>query len=96
MSHVISRHAAIRAQQRGITPMIQEYLLEYGAEIYDGHGGIRRYFDKRSIRCIERDLGRELVCRIADSQGVFLIESSHDSSIITVGHRHRTKRMHRN
>lgn len=94
MSHDISKHAAIRAQQRGITSMVQEYLLEYGTEIYDGHGGIKRCFDKRSIRRIERCLGREQVRRITDFQDAFLIESSQDGSIITVGH--RTKRMHRN
>lgn len=93
MSHDISKHAAIRAQQRGITPMIQEYLLEYGAEIYDGHGGIKRCFDKRSIRRIERCLGAEQVRRIANFQDTYLVESCHDGSIITVGH--RTKRMHR-
>lgn len=94
MSHTISKHAAIRAQQRRITPTIQEYLLEYGAKIYDGHGGIKRCFDKRSIRRIERYLGCEQVRRIADFQNTYLVESSHDGSIITVGH--RTKRMYRN
>lgn len=94
MSHDISKHAAIRAQQRGITPMTQEYLLEYGAEIYDGHGGIKRYFDKRSIRRIERCLGSEQVRSAASFQNTYLIESSHDGSVITVGH--RTKRMHHN
>lgn len=94
MSHAISKHATIRAQQRGITPMVQNYLLEYGAEIYDGHGGIKRCFDKHSIRCIEKCLGRDQVRRIANFQDVYLIESSHDGTIITVGH--RTKRMRRN
>lgn len=94
MSNGISKHAAIRAQQRGIPSMIQEYLLEYGTEIYDGHGGIKRCFDKCSIRRIERCLGHEQVRRITDFQDAYLIESSHDGSIITVGH--RTKRMHRN
>ena len=31
-------HATIRAQQRGVPPLIEDWLLDYGAEQFDGHG----------------------------------------------------------
>jgi len=39
-----TQHAATRSQQRGIPPIVSTWLLDYGEEIYDGHGGIVRCF----------------------------------------------------
>ncbi|MDP6652334.1 MAG: hypothetical protein QGF90_09550 [Gammaproteobacteria bacterium] len=32
-------HAAIRAQQRCIPPLVDQWLSQFGEEEYDGHGG---------------------------------------------------------
>ena len=53
-----TRHAHTRAQQRGIPPLIDQWLDAYGEEEYDGRGGITRYFSSRSLRAMERDFGR--------------------------------------
>lgn len=53
-----TRHACIRAQQRAIPSMIIDLLLQYGVEEHDGHGAVRRYFDKRTRQQLERRLGR--------------------------------------
>ena len=33
-------HAAIRSQQRGIPPLVMQWLDQFGEECYDGHGAI--------------------------------------------------------
>jgi hypothetical protein len=83
---IISSHAVVRAQQRGIPPLIVQWLNEFGEEDYDGHGGIRRYFSKRSIRKMERIFGCVPIRRLADYLDSYMVESSHDGKIITIGH----------
>ena len=43
-------HATIRSQQRGIPPLILQWLDLYGEEEYDGHGAVIRYFSRASRR----------------------------------------------
>jgi hypothetical protein len=52
-----TKHAATRAQQRGIPPMVDQLLDLYGQEQHDGHGAIVLFLNKLSIRRMERDLG---------------------------------------
>ena len=79
-------HARVRMQQRGIPPLIEQWLDEFGEEQYDGHGGIRRYFSRKSVRAMQRAFGREPVRRLAEYLDAFKVESSHDGQTITVGH----------
>ena len=82
-----SQHAKQRAQQRGIPPLIDQWLDEYGEEQYDGHGGVIRYFSHRSIRAMEQGFGRKPVRRLSEYLDVYKVESSHDGQTITVGHK---------
>ena len=82
-------HAECQAKQRGVPPLIQSLLNQYGDEDYDGHGGCRIFFSKRSIRQMQRDMGRAPVRKISEWLDVYLVESSHDGKIITIGHRYR-------
>jgi hypothetical protein len=91
----ISDHARHRGQQRGVPPLIHLWLLDYGAEQYDGHGGIVRYFTAQRIRQLERDVGREPVRRMAEFLRCYLVQSSDDGTVITVGKRHGKKRVWR-
>jgi hypothetical protein len=84
-----TEHAAVRAQQRGIPPLIKDWLLQFGEEQFDGHGGIKRFFSHRSIREMERCFGRKPVSRMSEFLEAYLIESSHDGVIITIGHNYR-------
>ncbi|CAG1000927.1 hypothetical protein MTYP_02875 [Methylophilaceae bacterium] len=84
-----TNHAQKRAQQRGIPPFINELLDRYGREHYDGRGGIILYLDKRSIRQMERDMGREPVRRLAEWHGAYKIISVFDGMTITVGKRYK-------
>ena len=57
-----TKHASIRAQQRGIPPLVDRWLDEFGEEEHDGHGYVRLYFSHRSVREMERALGHQPVC----------------------------------
>lgn len=81
-----TRHANVRAQQRGIPPFIDQVLDLYGREHYDGHGGVVLYLDSKSIRCMERDMGREPVRRLAEWRDVYKVKSTTDGRTITTGH----------
>jgi hypothetical protein len=83
-----TRHADVRAQQRGIPPMIEQLLDLYGQEEHDGRGAITLYLNKNSIRNMKRDLGHRVVSRLAEWLDAFKIKST-DGQTITVGHRTR-------
>lgn len=85
MSH--SFHASVRAQQRGIPPLIDQWLDEFGEEDFDGHGGIRRYFSNRSIRKMERAIGRSILRKVDEFLGCYKVISTDSGITITLGHR---------
>jgi hypothetical protein len=86
-------HAAERAQQRGIPPLITSWLLDYGEEVFDGRGGVIRYFTRRSIRRMEREFGATPLKRLSEYLRCYLVQSNDDGSIITVGKRHPRTRI---
>lgn len=83
-----TRHATVRAQQRGIPPFIDELLDRYGHEEYDGRGGVIVHFDKQSVRHMERDLGREPVRRLEQWRRAYKVRTS-DGTTLTTGYIHR-------
>ncbi|SET06189.1 hypothetical protein SAMN05216412_10313 [Nitrosospira multiformis] len=86
-----SSHAAVRAQQRCIPPLIEQWLDQFGEEKYDGNGGILLYFSRASIRAMERAFGRAPVRKMTEYLDAYKVESSHDGRVLTIGH--RTKRL---
>jgi hypothetical protein len=84
-----TQHAAKRSQQRGIPPLVQNWLLDYGEENFNERGLIVRFFTAKSIRNMERDFGREPLRRLSEYLRCYLIESADDGSIITIGKRHK-------
>lgn len=88
-----SEHARVRNQQRGIPPVVHEWLTRFGSEHYDGHGGIKVFFSKDSKKRMEKELGKSFVHKNEQYLQIYRIESSHDGQIITCGH--LTKRMKR-
>lgn len=82
-------HSAIRAQQRCIPPLVEEWLDVFGEESYDGHGGCLRFFSRSSRRAMERAFGRAPVRKMEEYLDVYKIESTTDGTTITVGHRYK-------
>jgi hypothetical protein len=81
-----TEHARRRSQQRGIPPLIVQWLQNFGEEVYDHHGGRILHFTKRARRRLEREVGREPIRRMhewMDSYAVF----STDDVLITLGRR---------
>jgi hypothetical protein len=78
-------HAQKRAQQRGIPPFIDELLDLYGREQHDGHGGVVLFFDKQSVRAMERDMGRKPVSRLAEWLRAYKVVTSSFEDTITTG-----------
>lgn len=83
-----THHAQIRAQQRGIPPLVSQLLDLYGQEEHDGHGAVILYLNKLSIRNMERDLGRRPVARLSEWFDAFKVKGP-DGQTITIGHRTR-------
>jgi predicted SnoaL-like aldol condensation-catalyzing enzyme len=92
---IYSDHAQVRAQQRGVPPIIVDWLCQYGEQQYDGHGGVVRYFTERSKRSLERAVGKTVVRRLSEYLRCYVVESSHDGGVITVGKRYGNHRFHR-
>lgn len=86
-----SAHASVRAQQRGVPPIIQDWLLDYGEEQFDGHGGVVRYFSHQCIREMERNIGRAPLKRMSEYLRCYLVQSSRDGTVITVGKRYESE-----
>ena len=83
-----TKHAAVRMQQRGIPPLILEWLLEYGATTYDGHGGRIRYFDKQAKQRIRHSKGEIVLRRLHELFDSYAVVSN-DGAVVTVGHRYK-------
>lgn len=87
-----SRHAEVRQQQRGLPPIVDLLLDQYGREAHDGHGAVIVYLDKAGRRQIERDWGHRVVARNWELLDCYKVRST-DGTTITTGH--RTRRIRR-
>ena len=83
----MTNHARIRSCQRGIPPLIIEWLDEFGAVSYDHHGGRIRFFDRRSRKLLSKRFGKVIVDRMGDLMNAYLVEA--DGNVITVAHRQK-------
>jgi hypothetical protein len=91
---MLTEHATKRLKQRGIPPLIRNWLLDYGEANYDGKGAVIRYFTKSSVREMERDFGREPIRRLSEFLRCYLVQSI-DGAIVTIGKRHQNSRINR-
>jgi len=92
---IYTKHASVRAQQRGIPPLISEWLLEFGDSAYDGHGAIIRYFNKKSLKFIAGTVGKDVLRRLSEFKRCYLVQSATDGEIISVGKRYQNQRINR-
>jgi hypothetical protein len=83
---VLSKHARVRMQQRGIPRRVVDWLAAYGAVDYQG-GSELYYFDRRARQALARDVGPRQLARYAKALNAYMICA--DGQISTVGHRHQ-------
>ena len=84
----LTKHGAIRGQQRGIPPLVIDWLQAYGEETHDHRGGLILYFTKRSRRLLERDMGREPVRRMSEYLNCYAVIGA-NQELITTGKRYK-------
>lgn len=87
-----SHHAETRARQRGIPPLIEEWLDAYGEELYEDSGACVLFFSRKSIRKLERAFGAAPVRKLSEWLDVYKVEDSATSHVITIGHRYKRLR----
>lgn len=88
----ISKHATERMQQRGIAPMVVDWLLDFGVSEPSGKGTRRYFFDKGSKRRLKKHAGA-FFRDIEPHLNAYLVEAD-DQTIVTVSW--RTERIRRN
>lgn len=91
MTIILTTHARIRMQQRGIPQDQLNWLYEFGSERYDQSGRSWLFYDHKAKKIMRKFLSRDILKRIRfDTYGVFAEDSG---ALVTVGH--RTKRFNR-
>jgi hypothetical protein len=81
-----TNHAQARMQQRGIPPLIIQWLEAFGDEIYDHHGAIILHFSKRAKRRLEQNVGSTPVRRLNEWMNAYAVIGT-DGTLITTGMR---------
>lgn len=81
-----TRHAQARMQQRGIPPLIVQWLEAFGEEQHDHNGSVILYFSKRARRRLEQNVGAAPVRRLSEWLNAYVVISS-DGAIVTAGMR---------
>jgi len=82
-----THHAIARAQQRAVPPLVVNWLLDYGRA--RRHNGADVYFfDRRSRRRLEREVGGVALRRLDDLLDAYAVVAD-DGHVVTVGRRYR-------
>ncbi len=84
---MLTHHAEIRCQQRGIRGDVVDALLAYGRQKVR-HGAEIYFMDRKARERAMADMGRQAFCRIADKLDSYLVVAD-DGSIVTVAKRLR-------
>jgi hypothetical protein len=79
-------HAQARMQQRGVPPLIIQWLEAFGEEHHDHHGAIILYFSKRSRRRLEQNFGSTPLRRLGEWMNAYAVIGS-DGTLVTTGTR---------
>ena len=93
MNIQLTKHATNRQQQRGIPPLIMDWLTSFGTTSHDHHGAEILFFDKRSRKALAKAVGEEVVSRLSDLLDTYAVVSD-GGAIITVGHRFKRVKEH--
>ena len=91
MLMILTDHARMRMQQRGIPQSLIEWLLKYGSERYDRCRKLWLSYDHKAKKRMRKYFSSDLLKRFnLDTYGVIAEENG---VLVTVGH--RTKRFNR-
>jgi hypothetical protein len=79
----LTRHAAMRQQQRAIPPLVIEWLLAYGVR-ERSFEATRVSFDRRARKELARDVGTRTVSLMSKYLNTALVVDSATDRVITV------------
>lgn len=82
----LTRHAAVRLQQRGIPAWFVELLVEHGASSHDGHGAVVLSVNKVARQRLAKVLDKKAYARAERWFDVYAVVSG-DNSVVTAAHR---------
>lgn len=83
-----TQHALTRSQQRGIPPVIIEWLLRFGETEWSHDGGRVKYFTRKSRRRMESAVGAEVTRRMHEFLDCYAVVGI-DGALVTCGHRYK-------
>lgn len=87
-----SQHACLRSQQRGISRLVIDLLMEFGASEPSGEGTTKFYFDKPARKRLAAYAGS--IAPLLDQHlDVYAVVAA-DSRLVTVAHRFERLRRH--
>ncbi|MCA8016512.1 MULTISPECIES: hypothetical protein [Burkholderia] len=81
----LSKHAAIRLQQRGIAPLVVDLLLEFGVTEKSGDGTTKHYLDKPARRRL-RSYAGQLASLLEAHLDCYAVTGA-EGTIVTAAHR---------
>lgn len=84
---LLSPHASVRAQQRGVRLEALDCLLGYGTEYHDHLGATVIVMSRRSLDAVRR-LEPGLWSQVRSARGLYAVMDG-DGRVITTGHRQR-------
>ncbi len=88
-----TKHAKIRAQQRGINNGIEYLLKTYGDTKPAPKGCVMRYFSKKTIKRMEMELGHFFIAKNHENLRSYLIETRDEHIILTMGKLYQNQRL---
>lgn len=89
---LITQHAAIRMQQRGIKEQTLDCLFRFGSKIHDSRGCIIVFFDKQSRKRLKETTNSAMPRPMESQMDAYAVVSVR-VEVLTVGH--RIKRINR-
>jgi len=93
LEQVLSLHARVRMQQRGIPPQVVESLLQCGRVQHDNHGGRIIFFDRSAWKAVCQRGFQTLVPAADRHRRTYLVLGG-DGMVKTVSHRYRRIKRH--
>lgn len=84
-------HAAVRCQQRGVSPFVVDLLLRFGQREHDHEGAEIVFFDRRAKKAVESYTGGS-IGKLSEQMDSYAVVS--DGRVITVGTRYKKINRH--
>ena len=90
---LLTSHAESRMRQRAISYETVEYLMECGRKMYDHHGAVVRFFDKKTRQQLLNRVGSVEYKKVESELDAYVVTTL-SGKVVTVGHRDQRMNRH--